>query len=66
MVFTWLPEDDPVCVPFLHTLAAIPDSDLSSALVRLMFECFENIHINPQWWKALTPMHQKALIRHLS
>lgn len=65
-VFTWLPEDDPVRVPFVKTLAAISDDELSSALVRLMFEFIENIHINPQWWRALTPAHQRVLINRMA
>lgn len=65
-VFTWLPEDDPVCVPFVKTLVAISDTELSSALVRLMFESIENIHISPQWWRALTPHHQRALIDRMA
>lgn len=66
VVFTWLPEDDPVCIPFIRTLAAIPDLDLSSALIRFMFESFENIHISPAWWEALPPAHQISLIGRMT
>lgn len=66
VVFVWLPEDDPVCIPFVRSLASIPDVDLSSALVRFMFEFFENVHISPSWWRALPQKHQKALIYRMA
>ncbi|WP_158754623.1 SEC-C domain-containing protein [Dyella sp. S184] len=66
VVFVWLPDDDPVCLPFVRSLASIPDSDLSSALVRFMFEFFENVHINPSWWRGLSQAHQEALIRRMA
>jgi len=66
VVFVWLPDDDPVCVPFIQSLASISDADLSSALVRFMFEFFENVHISPPWWKALPVKHQTALIRRMA
>jgi len=60
-VLVWLPEDDPVCVPFVKSLASISDMDLSSALIRFMFEFIENVHINPGWWDALSQEHRTAL-----
>jgi hypothetical protein len=57
VVLSWLPEDDPVCIPFARSLDAVSDNEMSSALVRLMFEFIENVHIAPAWWDALTPQH---------
>lgn len=60
-VLVWLPDDDAVCVPFVKSLASIPDAELSSALVRFMFEFFENVHISPVWWSSLSDLHRTAL-----
>jgi hypothetical protein len=66
VVFVWLPEDDPVCIPFVSSLASITDADLSSALVRFLFEFFENVHISPPWWRSLSREHQIALIHRMA
>lgn len=60
-VLVWMPDDDAVCVPFVNSLAAIPDAELSSALVRFMFEFVENVQISPNWWSSLSQSHQTAL-----
>lgn len=60
-VLVWMPDDDEVCVPFAKSLAAIPDTELSSALVRFMFEFVENVQISPAWWNSLSQPHQTAL-----
>lgn len=66
VVFVWLPEDDPVCITFVSSLASITDADLSSALVRFLFEFFENVHISPPWWRSLSRDHQNALIHRMA
>jgi hypothetical protein len=60
LALVWMSEDDEVCVPFVKSLAAIPDTELSSALVRLMFECVENVQISPDWWDSLSQPHKTA------
>jgi hypothetical protein len=66
LVLSWLPEDDPVCIPFARSLDAVSDNEMSSALMRLMFEFIENVHIAPAWWDALTPQHQHSLIERMA
>lgn len=66
VVFVWLPEDDHVCIPFIRSLASVTDADLTSALVRLMFEFFENVHISPKWWRGLPQEHQNAFIHRMA
>lgn len=60
-VLVWLLDGDAVCVPFVKSLASIPDAELSSALVRFMFEFIENVHISPAWWNSLSESHRTAL-----
>ncbi len=60
-VLVWMPDDDEVCVPFVKSLATIPDTELSSALIRFMFEFVENVQISPDWWNSLSQSHQMAL-----
>jgi hypothetical protein len=66
VVFTWLKDDDALCTPFVLSLDAISDTQLGSALVRLMFEFVENVHIAPNWWELLTLQHQQALIARMA
>jgi len=66
VVFTWMPEDDPVCMPYIQSLACIPDANLASTLVRIFFETFENIHISPSWWRSLSAEQQKVLIGRMT
>ena len=65
VVFTWLPEDDPVCLPVIQTLEKISDEDLSSRIVCFLFEHFENLHISPNWWESLEKATQNALIQRM-
>lgn len=66
VVFVWLEEDDPVCIPFIGSLHRVPDTGLGDAVVRLMFEFFENIHIAPEWWESASPEHRVALVRRIA
>lgn len=65
IVFTWLPDDDPVCIPIMQTLELVSDEDLSSKIVCFLFENFENVHISPSWWDALDKLVQDALIQRM-
>ena len=61
VVFTWLEGSDGTCCDFVESLSLIPDEDISNALVRLMFEYFENVFIAPDWWESLSEDQQRAL-----
>jgi hypothetical protein len=54
VVLSWLQEDDPVCLRFVQSLRAIPDSRITDALLRLFFQHVENIYMKPQWWETLS------------
>ncbi|WP_449124086.1 SEC-C domain-containing protein [Pseudomonas viridiflava] len=65
IVFTWLPEDDPVCIPVIESMERIGDNDLSSRIVAFLFETFENVHISPDWWDAIGQKAQTALVNRM-
>ncbi|MDR6609044.1 SEC-C domain-containing protein [Pseudomonas synxantha] len=65
VVFTWLPEDDPACVPLIESLERISNQDLSSRLVAYLFETFENVHISPPWWDSIGARTQTALLHRM-
>lgn len=65
IVFTWLPEDDPVCIPVIESLERVSDYDLSSRMVAFLFEIFENVHISPDWWDAIGKEPQTALVNRM-
>ncbi len=62
VVFTWLAESDPVCDPFIQTLEAVEDGDLTNALLRFFFEYSDNLQIAPAWWERLAQPAQQALL----
>lgn len=66
IVFSWLPDSDDVCVPFIESLNARLDDDLPNALIRFFFEATENIHMKPEWWETLDQNAKTALVRHMS
>lgn len=65
-VFAWLAESDAVCIPFVKSLEALPDTAIANALVRFMFEYCENVHLRPDWWETLPPKASKALIERMA
>lgn len=65
-VFQWLASDEAVCNRFTRSVEAIEDSKLSSALVRLMFEHFENVHLSPDWWESLPAATRTALVERMA
>jgi hypothetical protein len=65
VVLSWVDEADSVCVSFVESLHRIGDDMVTDALMRLLFTHFENIHMQPQWWEALSTGHQESLMeRH--
>ena len=62
VVFSWLPQSDSTCVPFIKSLEAIPNDEVTSALLRFMFEHCENVHVNPAWWDSLEENKHNALL----
>lgn len=62
VVLTWLEANDSINIPFVQSLAGIPDQDLAAALLRLFFEMSENIYMAPDWWEQLPAKVQDALV----
>jgi hypothetical protein len=66
IVFCWLADSDAAAVPFVHSLQAVSDENLTGALTRLLFEHFENLHLSPTWWEGLAVEVRQKLTDRLS
>lgn len=66
VVFQWLAQDDHVCCALIDSVARLNDDQIGPALVRLMFEHFENVHIAPAWWEALALPVRTSLIDRMA
>ncbi|MDO9381964.1 MAG: hypothetical protein Q7T86_03785 [Hyphomicrobiaceae bacterium] len=66
IVLQWRAKDQTLCERFAASLHRIPDEGVGSALGRLMFNCFENVHIAPLWWEGLDARTQAALVRKMT
>ncbi len=65
LVFTWLEGHDRACRQFIGSLDGLPDIAIQHAVVRLLFEHFENIFLAPRWWRSLSDStRQRLLQRH--
>jgi hypothetical protein len=52
-VFSWLPNADSVCRPFVQSFMALDDDRKSDAIVQYIFDSFENFAAEPTWWEGL-------------
>lgn len=66
IVFTWLPECDRTCQPFIDSLRTLPPDRMTDGLIRFLFEFCENLHIRPEWWENLEGNKRDSLIDRLS
>jgi len=66
VVFSWIDEGKSAARTFIRSLEAIPDSKISSALIRFFFEVCENVHIQPKWWTGLEQKKRDALISRMA
>lgn len=66
IVFTWLPDSDPCCLPFIDSLRKLTPERQTDALIRFFFEFSENLHICPDWWENLAESKKNALIDRLA
>ena len=62
VAFAWLATHDRTCRPFVESLDAVPDSDLTAALLRFFFSHCENIHLKPPWWETLPEVQRQSLL----
>lgn len=65
VVLAWTKDGDDVCRAFANSLATIPDTDLTEAIVALMFEHLENIQVQPTWWESLSGVQKTALLERM-
>ena len=61
VVFSWLKKDDVVCRKFIESLCKHDAHRITDAIVRLMFNFFENKFANPDWWESL-PSQKRLLL----
>ena len=65
-VLGWERESDPVCIPFVESLAVFSKERLANAIVRLVFEYIENTFSRPSWWESLSHQTVEMLSRRMS
>jgi len=65
VVFQWLKDDNDTCNRFVDSFRALPAEDITAALLRIMFEYFENIYIQPDWWDSLEEASKNLLINRM-
>lgn len=61
-VFSWHGKSN-VGEQFIKSLDALRDHELPHAIVRFVFESFENVFASPVWWDNLDNMVQKKLLQ---
>ncbi|MFK5978362.1 MAG: SEC-C domain-containing protein [Rhizobiaceae bacterium] len=66
VVFQWMASGDEPCKQFISSLHALDDNDLTSGLIRLMFNQFENLLIAPDWWDGQSEENRKKLINRMA
>ena len=64
-IFAWLPNADAVCRPFVQSFMAVSDDRKSDALVKYVFDSFENFAAEPIWWESLPETCLNALRMNL-
>jgi hypothetical protein len=64
-LLSWVGEH-PASTAFAASLAALPDADVPDALIRMVFESFENTFVGPAWWDALDDRVRKALLERMN
>ena len=62
LVLSWINETRAACTDFAKSLHMVPDQELPSAVVRLVFEFAENTFLRPAFWQALDEKAREALI----
>ena len=64
-IFSWYERSD-VNERFIRSLLSIPKGDIPNAIVRFVFQHFENFFVSPRWWDNLSATIQKRLLERLS
>ncbi|WP_440998224.1 hypothetical protein [Arhodomonas sp. SL1] len=66
VAFVWTESRSAACAAFIDSLDNLGDAEITSALVRLFFEHFENIHLQPDWWEQLSEDQRSSLIKRMT
>lgn len=61
IVFSWLHSDSDVCKDFIASLKKTNKNRVTDAIIRLLFENFENKFASPEWWDSLPRDKQSRL-----
>jgi hypothetical protein len=61
-VFNWIGKSK-ACEQLIKSLDALSDAELPYALVRYVFESFENVFFSPNWWDGLDEDSKRVLQR---
>jgi hypothetical protein len=61
VIFSWFAEDKKVD-QFVSSLLALPNDDIPHAVIRYIFDSFENLYAKPEWWEDL-PVQTKQTFR---
>lgn len=64
-VFTWLGESEK-CSQLADSVADLSDGEIPDAVLRFVFELFEDIAIAPSWWDGLSETHRHAFVRRVN
>jgi len=64
IVFAWLAEKNGASTALINSLDRIKTHQLSSAIVRLIFEHGENVFFSPSWWNDLDDRTKTTIARH--
>jgi hypothetical protein len=54
IVFSWIREDDDICLQFVESLNLLEPQRITNAIIRFLFEHIENRFANPDWWESLS------------
>lgn len=61
IVFAWLKETNSASIRLIESLDRLKPYLIPSAIVRLVFECGENVFFSQTWWNSLTPKTQMMI-----
>ena len=61
-MFDWVGESE-VCRRLLKSLDSLSNEELPNAIVRFVFDFFENVFFSPTWWDSLDIKSQEVLRR---
>lgn len=64
-VFNWAGSSEP-CEKLVHSLDSYTDEEIPHALVRLIFEFFENAYFSQSWWNNLEDGVKRSLLARFS